>query len=101
MTSVDSVVTLPLTSLVASVASVTSVTLATLVTLVETVEVAEILTNVDFASQDQMTLLEAKLALKIAKKENLFVRDPAKLSVKINKENNLLNLRTIFIILQI
>ena len=81
-------------------ASVTSVTLATLVTLVETVEVAETLTNVDFASQDPMTLLEAKLALKIAKKENLFVKDPVKLSVKINKGNNLLTPQTILIILQ-
>ena len=50
--------------------------------LLVVVQVVETLTNADFASQDPMIPLEAKLVLPIAKKESLFVRDPVRHNVE-------------------
>ena len=46
------------------------------------VEVVETLTNADFVNQDPMIPLAAKLVLPIAKRENLFVRDPVRHNVE-------------------
>ena len=74
MTSVDSVVMLHPISLADSVLDLDLSVLL--------VEVVETLTNADFANQDPMIPLEAKLVLPIAKKENLFVRDPVRHNVE-------------------
>ena len=76
MTSVDSVVMLHPISLADSVLDLD------LSVLSVEVEVVETLTNADFVNQDPMIPLEAKLVLPIAKKENLFVRDPVRHNVE-------------------
>ena len=76
MTSVDSVVMLHPISLADSVLDLD------LSVLSVEVEVVETLTNADFVNQVPMIPLEAKLVLPIAKKENLFVRDPVRHNVE-------------------
>ena len=46
------------------------------------VEIMRTLTNADFVNQVPMIPLEAKLVLPIAKRENLFVRDPVRHNVE-------------------